>query len=411
MLTATTATKTKAGVGFSQKEDSFQAGVEIANMALSKNELANETLFFLFATAQHKIDDLINGVRSVVGKAPQFLGCSSTGLVTKDFISYSGVLAGGGFITSGTPFFNLFFEESVKNREYEAGKAIAKKIQDGSTLGDAAVVLFYDSVKQTTSEGQPMLNLATPILEGFYSQYGYWPSTFAGIGAFGDINFTYPCSVWVNEQSGRHALGAAVILGSLQMNTIIMRGTRPIGGYHKITKADGNVIYELDNKPALDVVYGMLGTSVAWEDFPFLVTMGVNNGDKYGPYDEDNYFSRLCFSIDKDQKSLTMFETDMVEGIEVQLMRRDIDFNYIQPRINKLMEQIGARKPVFALYIDCVGRVCGFSGMAEEESLEVARALGDIPFFGIFSGVEIANVGKDVKALDWTGVLCLFTET
>ena len=38
------------------------------------------------------------------------------------------------------------------------------------------------------------------------------------------------------------------------------------------------------------------------------------------------------------------------------------------------------------------------------------KAVGDIPFFGIFSGVEIANVGASVKALDWTGVLCIFSE-
>ena len=29
---------------------------------------------------------------------------------------------------------------------------------------------------------------------------------------------------------------------------------------------------------------------------------------------------------------------------------------------------------------------------------------------GVYSGVEIARVGKDIQALDWTGVLCLFSE-
>jgi hypothetical protein len=40
----------------------------------------------------------------------------------------------------------------------------------------------------------------------------------------------------------------------------------------------------------------------------------------------------------------------------------------------------------------------------------VIRLLGDIPFFGIFSGVEIANIATSVKPLDWTGVVCLFSE-
>ena len=105
-----------------------------------------------------------------------------------------------------------------------------------------------------------------------------------------------------------------------------------------------------------------------------------------------------------------MFENDLKEGSEVQLMQRNIDFAYIKPQVDKLMSKLENRKPVVALYIDCLGRVCGFSGLPEEESLEVIKALGDLPFFGMFSGVEIANVGPTVNALDWTGVLCVFSE-
>src|SRR5690606_14658602 len=115
-------------------------------------------------------------------------------------------------------------------------------------------------------------------------------------------------------------------------------------------------------------------------------------------------------AIDKESKALIMVENDIKEGDEVQLMRRDVDFKYIKPKIDELKTKIGNRKPVFAFYIDCIGRVSAFSGMAEEESLEVIRHLGDIPLFGIFSGVEIANIGKGVKPLDWTGVICLFSE-
>jgi small ligand-binding sensory domain FIST len=65
---------------------------------------------------------------------------------------------------------------------------------------------------------------------------------------------------------------------------------------------------------------------------------------------------------------------------------------------------------LLGLYIDCLGRVSGFSGFPEEESLVVVDALEGLPFFGVFSGVEIANVGSKVMALDWTGVLCIFSE-
>lgn len=409
MITSAPLNKTKTGIGYSEKENSFDAGVEIATMAKPNTEVADQTLFFLFATPHHKIDFLMQGIKSVMGDNIRFLGCTTTGIVTKDFISYTGVLAGGGFMTSGIPFFKLFFEENIDNREFEAGKSIAGKIQEEHLPQDTGILLFYDSIKVTSTEGQPELNLATPMLEGFLKQYNYWP-TIAGVGSWSEIHIVNSCLVWSANHIKRQALAAAGIFGPIRMDTVIMHGTRPVSGYHTITKSERNVIFELDGKPALEVIDNLLGGSISWEDFPLLVTLGVNNGDKFGEFNEDNYASRLCFSIDRKNKALIMFETDLIEGSEVQLMRRNIDFNYIKPQVNKLMSKIGKRKPVFALYIDCLGRVSGFSGLPQEESLEVAKAIGGIPFFGVFSGVEIANVGQNVKALDWTGVLCLFSE-
>lgn len=400
---------TKVGTGYSQLENSYEAGVEIAQKAVQSQNIFTETLFFLFATPHYKIDMLMKGIRSITGDQPKFLGCTTTGIVTNEFLSYNGALAGGAFISCETPFFELFIEKNIKDREFDAGKSLAKKLLDANTSHESSVVIFYDSVKTTAAEGRPDLNVATPILDGFYSHYKYWP-TFAGMGAMGEINLIYPCEAWAGNEISRHLLGAATIGGAIQMDTIILHGTRPMSGYHLITKSDKNIVFEIDGKPALDVIDEILGGSVPWEEFPLLVTLGVNNGDKFGEFNEENYASRLCLAIDRDKKSLIMFETDLTEGSEVQLMQRNIDFKYIQPQVNKLISKIGSRKPILALYIDCLGRVCGFSGLLEEESLEVIKSLGGLPFFGMFSGVEIANVGPDVKALDWTGVLCIFSE-
>jgi small ligand-binding sensory domain FIST len=318
------------------------------------------------------------------------------------------VLAGGAFISCDTPFFEIFYDASIKDDEFGAGERLANQILDANLPEDTSVLFFYDSVKVTATEGQPALSIATTILDGFYSIYKYWP-TVAGMGAMGEINFIYPCAVWANNHTGRHGLAAAAITGAVKMDTIIMHGTRPAGDYHTITKAKDSTIFELDGKPALDVIHSLLGGTVPWEEFPLLVTLGVNNGDKFGEYKEEDYASRLCLAIDKENKALIMFENDLKEGSEVQLMRRNIDFKYIKPQVDKLLARLENRKPILGFYIDCLGRVCGFSGLPEEESLEVIRSLGDLPFFGMFSGVEIANVGPDVKALDWTGVLCLFS--
>ena len=98
MIAAPSTTKIKAGTGYSQNENSFEAGVEIANKAMKVNSLSDETLFLLFATPHHKIDLVMNGIRSVMGDNPKFLGCTTTGIVTNQFLSYTAARAGVGII-------------------------------------------------------------------------------------------------------------------------------------------------------------------------------------------------------------------------------------------------------------------------------------------------------------------------
>ncbi len=395
--------------GYSQLLNSFDAGREIAESMQSDLVLSGQTLLLLFATPHHNVNNLIAGVKSVIGEDIDVLGCTTTGLICNDFISYTGALSGGLIISSDPPGFHFFSEENINDREFDAGKKLAEKIKNANLPDEHGLLFFYDSIKTTSTEGTPELNLATPILQGFKEGYGYWPKI-AGIGAWGDIQVVHPCQVWIENKIQRNLIGALSVSGRLKMDTVIMHGTKPMSDYHTITRAAKNVIYEIDGTPALAFIDKLMGGSVPWEEFPLLVTLGVNTGDKYGDYQEELYASRLCFGIDQENKALIMFETDLETGSEIQLMQRNIDFKYIGLQVEKLFEKVGSAKPLAALYIDCLGRVSGFSGLQQEESLEVYQQLKGLPFFGIFSGVEIANVGKEVKALDWTGVLCIISE-
>lgn len=49
--------------------------------------------------------------------------------------------------------------------------------------------------------------------------------------------------------------------------------------------------------------------------------------------------------------------------------------------------------------------------MEREEAEVVQEVIGvRMPLLGMYSGVEIARVRDDMEALDWTGVLCVFSE-
>jgi small ligand-binding sensory domain FIST len=136
----------------------------------------------------------------------------------------------------------------------------------------------------------------------------------------------------------------------------------------------------------------------------------VNNSDKWGDYDENNYASRLCLAVDPGRDGIVMFEPDMTEGTEFQIMYRSLEHDYMKPRIAGLFEKIGDRVPVFAFYINCAGRAAGYGGIDMEDAVMVQKTVaGRVPVLGVYSGVEIARIMGRPRGLDWTGVLCLFS--
>jgi hypothetical protein len=195
---------------------------------------------------------------------------------------------------------------------------------------------------------------------------------------------------------------------------MIMHGCKPASDYHTITKADRNVVLEIDGQPALDVIADMLGpdSTTSWEDYPLFATLGVNKGDRFGEYQEEQYANRLCMAIDKERRGLIMFEPDLTPGTEVQLMRRSVDFAYIKQRAQMLYDALGDRQPFLAIYIDCLGRAASYCGSEEEEGAEIQRAIGShMPLLGLYTGVELGQVAvAGQQALDWSGVLCVFSE-
>jgi hypothetical protein len=400
---------TRVGVGYSENAKSFDAGVEAARAAITDADARACDLVLMYSTEKHEPAQLRDGVRSVVGPSTRLIGGYSMGIITRDRLGYDGHQVGVVAISSDSLKVDMFIEGGLVGREYEVGVALGNQIRERHYT-DANILLMYDLVKRSAAEGLA-LNLATPLIEGLSQALESWPPT-AGVGMMGSMQFN-PTFQWFDDRIEQHSAMALVLSGGVRMDTIIIHGCKPAGGYHTITKAEREVILEIDGKPALDAIADLLGpdSDKSWEDYPLFVTLGVNKGDKFGPFKEEEYANRLVMAVDKERRALVMFENDLRAGFDVQLMRRSIDFDYIRRRAQDVLDRVGDRRPFFALYIDCAARASAYCGTEREEAEEVQRIIGaKMPLLGMYSGVEIAKVGNDMQALDWTGVLCVFSE-
>jgi hypothetical protein len=401
---------TRAGVGYSENPNARQAGIEAAGEALRMAGTERPDLVLLYATSKADPAALLEGVRSVVGPTARIMGGSAVGVITNDRLGYEGHQVGVAVLSSDTVRTDLFIARDIVDNEYGVGRALGEQIRAHALEGEPNIIISYDIVRRMQAEGMS-LNMATPLIAGLGEALGHWPPT-AGGGMTGDMMWN-PAFQFCDDGIEQHSALALVLHGGVRMDTVIMHGCRPSTGYRTITKADGNVVLEIDGRRAVDVIADLTGGvgAVDWADYPLFITLGINNGDRFGEYREDDYSVRLCMDVDRERGGLVFFGDDLTAGTQVQLMRRSINFDYIHERTRALLDAQEGRRPFLALYIDCAGRAASYAGTARDEAEEVQRAIGsEIPLFGWYVGCEIARAGGRMQSHNWTGVLCVLSE-
>lgn len=394
-------------VGFSDNPDTAIAGREAIRQALQRAQRTDCCdMVLLFATARHDAHSLRKAVSTAVGPTVPIVGGAAIGVITNTQFGYAGDQVALALIWFAQGQCELFVQGGLNGSEVEVGRLLGQRLINKGIGPDTSIMLFYDAIDR--SRGDVRIAMAVYLLQGLEEGMGFLPNIMGG-GLQGDYTAS-ATHQWTGTGIGQHTTLALAFGEGVRIDHTIMHGCRPATSYYTVTKADQQTILEINNVPALDFMEQLLGNSVPPENFPFFLAFGVNDGNKWGDFDETNYASRLCLAIDRERKALVMFEPDMVAGTEFQLMYRSLDFDYMMPRIDSLFANLEGRKAVFALYIDCAGRAAGYGGAEIEDALVVQRAVGNkVPLLGLYSGVEIASIKGRPRGLDWTGVFCLFS--
>lgn len=138
------------------------------------------------------------------------------------------------------------------------------------------------------------------------------------------------------------------------------------GPERRVTRSRGNVLYELDDKPALDLYRNYLGDRA--DGLPasallFPLALRETSGAK-------KVLVRTILAVDEKERSMT-FAGDVPQGHLAQLMRANFD-RLIQGASDAAERTEAAHKPsslsdVLSIAISCVGRRLILGDRAEEE--------------------------------------------
>lgn len=182
----------------------------------------------------------------------------------------------------------------------------------------------------------------------------------------------------------------------------LTQGCSPIGPAHKVTRAEGNVLIELDDQPALDVFSGDIGdvlsrdlSRVAGYIFAALAVPGSDTGD---------YLVRNLIGVDRDNGLVAIGEV-VSNGDSVMFCRRDQSTaaDDLRRMLGRLKQRAGGGVRA-GLYYSCVARGPNQFGPDSREMKIIADELGDFPIAGLFANGEINHN----RLYGYSGVLTLF---
>ena len=224
----------------------------------------------------------------------------------------------------------------------------------------------------------------------------------AGCFVVGGLTASREAALTVAGGVSEGALSGAMFAETVPVATAIAQGCTPIGPTHWVTTADRNVVFELDGKPALQVLYDDLGVSSVAELKAHAdvlnAALPVENSDR------KEYLVRNVLAVDAERGLIVIGDVAM-PGSGLQFCRRDraAAMTDLRARLVDLRDRLPGA-PRAAVYVTCVARGPNLFGEESEEVGLIRDALGPVPLIGFFANGEIFNG----RLHGYTGVLTVF---
>jgi small ligand-binding sensory domain FIST len=389
----------RAGVGQSQKQTTADAVRQAAGKALAQAGVARADLALMFFTSDHAAHprELAASLTQVIGTDCVF-GSSAAGVLTGEgeIEGSSGVvvLAVSGEEIVGRPF--IF--EPLRGNEANLGASFGDflaKTQDESSL----MILLPD-----TYNGNPQ-----PLLGAMADKAGFHPVIGAGATENGAAGATFQLCA---DKVASNTIAGAYLSGDFSLHVDITQGCQPISEPMTITKAEGNLIYEIDHRPALEVFAKLLKGPLA-EDLRralMVLFIGLPSNRQENSVGAGSYLVRNIVGLDGEKGVLGV--ADYVnEGERMIFAMRDGQRarEDLEQMLLRQAERLRGRKPAFGIYFNCCARGNSLYGIPGIDSAYIRQALGEFPLVGMFGGYELAPLGQANHVFAYTGVLALIS--
>jgi hypothetical protein len=303
----------------------------------------------------------------------RILGCSTGGQISNDDVS-DDAIAAAALEFDSTPL-RIAYQPAIRALQSRAcGEAIGRALAADDL---AAIFVLSDGLNVNGSELVAgitgVVGNTIPLTGGLAGDGARFQETLVG----GD------CAPQNRAVAAIGFYGAAIRVGHGSAG-----GWDEFGPRRRITRSVGNILFELDGEPALNLYERYLGEEA--EGLPstgLLFPLLIRN-----PKHKDEALVRTILAVDRESRSMT-FAGDVPEGSIAQLMRGNFDrlTAGAADAARQTRRVNGHHGDKIALLVSCIGRRLLMDQRIVDEVEAVGAELGqDVSRLGFYSYGEIS---------------------
>lgn len=360
------------------KSHSFQCR-NIEDLQESLNNLVktefNPNLAIAFTSPKHDLSQIASTF-SVAGI--HLAGCTTAGEIVDNTMLDAAIVV-------------LLLE--IDDKYYEV-----KKLGYGISVYQAAFGAGQEIKEAWTNPGLLIMSGgiaidADALIGGLQDGLGKSVPMFGGLA--GDDLIMQVTHTFSNDFSSDNGAVLVVLdLDKVSMEGMAISGWEPVGGVNEITKAEANVVYQINEEPAYDVFMRYFGLEDSKADIDLLINIQTNY--PFQIETEAGYILRSPILVDKEEKTITL-AAGVSEGTKFRFSNAP-GFEVIEQTINEFQQLKDKAPEADALILfSCKGRHGALGPMLEDE-IQGLYDYWQKPMIGFLSYGEIGDKGNGVCA-------------
>lgn len=371
---------TKCSAGFSSAPSSAAAGAEAAKMAVGGLG-GRPDIVFLFASTNHEYPELLAAVRAVTGKVP-LVGCSTSGEFTHSHVGRGTVVLMA--IKSDTIRFRTGLGQGVKGSQPQAVAAAMKTFQQEHRAARAEGLTHATCFVCTDG----LAGNGEDLVDALHAQTGMLGQIVGGAAA-DDAKFTRT-DVFFDDQHHTDAIAVAYAFSKAPIGLGVRHGLNAGCDTMIVTRADANVLREIDGKPAIQA-YQKFAKSLG-EPFDektrgnFMIVHEVGMLTPTGEY-------KIRAPIGANEDGSLNMAAEVPTGAAVSIMKGTKEQLVAAAELaaRSALANMGGARPAGVLVFDCICRRM-FLGDDYQKQVEAFRSVvgRDVPLVGWETYGEIA---------------------